>query len=383
LADHLLKEQAGKGSEYRRDQLQAYAAYVTESRDFPLAQFRGRHSGASQAIGYGKSLMFFHMLRRELGDKKFVSGLRRFYRDHRFTHANFNDFRAAFEAESGGNLKQVFAQWIDRAGAPVLTLADARFASDGLTLTLEQKQREAPFDLKVPVILGFTDGRKLELMVEMKGRRTTVTLNTQQKPACVTVDPRFDLFRRLLPGEQPSSVGAVLGGDRLLIVLPNDAPGPLRNAYRQLAESWTAGLAGAEVRVDRELSALPSDRSVVLLGWRNRHIKSLRQPLIGKEAETVSLERRSWSRKNYSFVLTAAHEKRTLAWLATEDPAAVAPLARKVPHYGKYSYLVFEGAAAENKIRGQWPIENSPLARQVGNVSCTPDPEPPLVTLNR
>ena len=65
LADHLIQEQRGKGADYRRDTLQKYRDYVRDGRDFPLTEFRSRHSAATEAVGYGKTLMVFHMLRRQ------------------------------------------------------------------------------------------------------------------------------------------------------------------------------------------------------------------------------------------------------------------------------------------------------------------------------
>ncbi len=75
LADHLIKEQRGQGAEYRRDALQKYRNYVQEGDDFPLSEFRSRHSAATEAVGYGKTLMVFHMLRRQLGDEVFRRAL--------------------------------------------------------------------------------------------------------------------------------------------------------------------------------------------------------------------------------------------------------------------------------------------------------------------
>jgi aminopeptidase N len=49
LADNLLAEQRGRGAEYRRDSLRAYADYIREANYFPLRAFRGRHGSASQA----------------------------------------------------------------------------------------------------------------------------------------------------------------------------------------------------------------------------------------------------------------------------------------------------------------------------------------------
>ncbi len=112
LADHLMKEQQGGGAEYRLNTLQKYADYVLGNRDFPLTQFRSRHSSSSEAIGYGKSLMFFHMLRLELGDDVFKQGIRGFYTNYRFRSAGFDDLRTSFEAASGKDLAQEFEQWV-------------------------------------------------------------------------------------------------------------------------------------------------------------------------------------------------------------------------------------------------------------------------------
>lgn len=42
----------------------------------------------------------------------------------------------------------------------------------------------------------------------------------------------------------------------------------------------------------------------------------------------------------------------------------------KIPHYGKYSYLVFDGA--QNRIKGTWPVSHSPLTIRLDAVS-SPD----------
>ena len=41
----------------------------------------------------------------------------------------------------------------------------------------------------------------------------------------------------------------------------------------------------------------------------------------------------------------------------------VAAIGRKIPHYGKYSYLVFEGET--NVGKGVWKAGDSPLARDL------------------
>ena len=108
LADHLVKEGLGRGAEYRRDTLKNYSNFIHEGKDFPLAEFRSRHSSASEAVGYGKSLMLWHMLRRSIGDKRFTAGLRGFYAAYRFADIDameslWSTRRSVATIESSGN----------------------------------------------------------------------------------------------------------------------------------------------------------------------------------------------------------------------------------------------------------------------------------------
>lgn len=57
LADHLFREINGVGHEYRKDMLARYKNYVTDGSDFALSSFTSRNSAATQAVGYGKTLM--------------------------------------------------------------------------------------------------------------------------------------------------------------------------------------------------------------------------------------------------------------------------------------------------------------------------------------
>ncbi len=114
LADHLFQEMDGLGHEYRKEMLARYKNYVAEDVDFPLSQFTSRNSAASQAIGYGKTLMLWHMLRIQLGDELFLTGLREFYQDYKFKRATFEDISMHFSELSGFDLSDFFNQWVGR-----------------------------------------------------------------------------------------------------------------------------------------------------------------------------------------------------------------------------------------------------------------------------
>jgi len=123
MADHLIQEERGRGEEYRRDTLQKYRSYVRDGRDFPLTEFRSRHSAATEAVGYGKTLMVFHMIRQRVGDEAFRKWAARFYREYRGKQASFADVRRSLEAVAGQDLGRFFSDHVEKPGAAVLQVS--------------------------------------------------------------------------------------------------------------------------------------------------------------------------------------------------------------------------------------------------------------------
>ena len=52
------------------------------------------------------------------------------------------------------------------------------------------------------------------------------TIATESRPLALSVDPYFDVFRRLDPRETPPSIGQIFGEPSILAVLPSDAGAP-------------------------------------------------------------------------------------------------------------------------------------------------------------
>jgi acetylornithine deacetylase/succinyl-diaminopimelate desuccinylase-like protein len=374
LADHLLKEQAGKGAEYRRNSLQAYADYVDEHQDLALTEFRGRHDSVTQSVGYGKSAMVFHMLRRELGDDAFIAGLRRLYADNAFRIAGWSDVAAAFEAVSDRPLDAFFEQWVERRGAPEVRLGEVDVVPDEsgfrIRIALEQVQDGPHYDLRVPVAVQL-EGRDKALLreVALKGASARLELPVPARPLRLAIDPAFDLFRRLHREEIPPAISQALGSGRVLMLLPSAAPEPVRAAYEQLVESWAQGRGDrVERRMDDALETLPQDRAVWLLGWENRFRPELEKALAGDgldaRRDKIVLDGKELTRQEHGVVVLARNPDEpdhAIGWIAADDPAVIPTLGRKLPHYGKYSYLAFAGAEARNVLKGQWPVTGSTL----------------------
>ncbi len=374
LSDHLNAEQQAEGRDYRQATLQKYADYVSAGKDFPLTEFRSRHSSSTEAIGYGKSLMFFHMLRLELGDEVFIRGLRDFYRENKFRGASFGDLQRSFEKVSGKKLESMFTQWVTRTGAPELLVRNAESHHQGgsheVTVSLEQVQRGAPYRLLVPIAITM-EGKEQAFQTHllMDNQRQVFTLVLESRPLRIDIDPEFDIFRRLNHAEIPPAISQVLGSKQLRVVLPSSSAPSLLQAYRTFAEALgKTGPDQVEVKLDREILSLPSDRAVCVIGrenlWIQRVISPLSQYGLRMDQTHVHIAGSVIPFADHAIVLTGRNPENQdsgLLFVSSDMPEALRGLSRKLPHYHKYSYLVFRGVDPENIAKGRWPVSDSPL----------------------
>lgn len=378
LADHLVNEQRGKGEEYRRDVLQKYADFVGKEKDFPVIRFVSRHSASSEAVGYGKTLMFFHMLRLELGDDTFTKVLRRFYQQFKFKQATFADLLTTFNAVTGQDLTQRFEQWVQRTGAPDLVLRSAETEPHGdgykITLTIEQTQAGEPYRLQVPVAVTLAgEDMAVESHIVLEQKKQTFELEFANRPVRIDLDPRFDVFRRLDSREIPAALSQGFGAEKPLLILPAHENKSILDAYRALAANWQKTQASPlEIVTDDQLKTLPEDRTVWILGWQNRFAGRVLKNLSGRDVSyrsgQLQLNHKRYPQADHAVVLTArqsANPEKTLLWVAADTPQAIAEIASKLPHYRKYSYLVFKGNELTNIDKGQWPVLQSPLSQPV------------------
>ncbi len=375
MADHMLKEQQGKGAEYRRDTLQKYASYVRTGKDFPVREFRSRHDAATEAVGYGKALMLFHMLRMDLGDEKFIEGIKTFNREFQFKIASFEDIESVFSKTAEKDLKPFFTQWVDRTGAPDIKVDGygyGFFEGEGawLKLNLKQVQEEDTFKITVPVAVYSADGAPAKIYrVPLNSRSAEFELYDAKRIIKVEVDPAFDVFRRLHREEVPPTLGQLFGAEKVLILLPIEEKEGMLSAWEALAASW-GGQRDGTIQVQKEdaIDTLPPDRSVWVIGRKNRWRPSPEQGLddygvkVGRNA--IELGGESVAYPDHSFVIALRHPEnpdQVICWLAADLPDSVPGLSRKLPHYGKYSYLAFKGSEPTNMLKGQWSLIKSPM----------------------
>ena len=379
MADHLFAEQRGEGATYRRATLKKFSDLVKTGNDFPLADFGSRQSAASEAVGYGKSLMLFHMLRRALGNEAFLAGLGRFDQDNRFSRAGFADIAHALSEEVGGDWQPFVDQWVQRTGAPSLEIIDVEVtenpSSDNpwkLTVKIRQTQNDDPYPLTVPVAVT-VEGRSEPIWSEAGNcgdKDCVIEVLSPTRPLRLDVDPAFDVMRRLDPLEVPPALTTLFGAVDPTFVLPSQASEDEQAAWRELAVSWAKPNAPRTV-LDKEIEVLPGG-SVWVLGWENSFAREVGDRVSEQGAavdeSSVTLLADELPRAGHSLVLVARADSDpadALGWVAAEPVAAIPGLARKLPHYTRYSYLGFKGSEPENVAKGMWQPLGSPLVRNL------------------
>lgn len=420
-ADYFYKEResAGAGRDYRRNALVSYLDYVSGGDDLPLAKFTGRSDAATQAVGYSKSMMVIHQLRRAVGDARFTTALQDFFRKNLWRRASWSDLLESFRTVAGIEPGPFREQWIERPGLPSLavrevgvkkegkvwlvraTLAQSvRGASAGLTGSAARAESDAPgvtgttgvgggadaalYALVVPVRVLFTGGDST-WQVPLSAGSLAWSATVPGRPTRLAVDPDFEVARRMDRREIPPSLSRTLGADTVAVVIAAGLSPEVAAACRTLAADWAKGQALSVI----EEAALAKDwtpRSAawyfglgpaaraLLKGLPEVRLEDSRGPREGSGARGREAGNAGGSGPlRWSIAGTACPDTCSVvlagdypgsgsaSWtlIAPADAAGVAAAGAKVPHYGKYGYLVFRGTSVVQK--GSWAEVPSPL----------------------
>jgi hypothetical protein len=344
MADYAYKERIGPEAarEMRLGWLRDFSA-LSLGQDSALERFATRTHGASQIVGYNKAAMMFLMLRDLIGYESFDRAIQAFWHHQRFRIASWSDLRHAFETESGQDLQIFFKQWLTYTGAPTVHIAKAiRRQSDSgyrVTITLEQTGVSALYSIRVPIVVYTKDSKETKTFDLDRGRQT-FSFKLRAKPLEVALDPDFRLFRRLTPDEAPPILRQIMVNQAAVTVLLSEKGGAHVAGY-ELAKKLQNRIPKIVLSKDAFTAT-----SVLVIGlqeqvdrWISSHKLPVR-PVIMRSNGTAH----AW---------TVKHDGVTLAIVSAKDTTSLKALVRPLPHYGRQSYVVFDGAKAIE--RGTWP----------------------------
>jgi aminopeptidase N len=148
---------------------------------------------------YQKGGWVLHMLRRQLGDEPFWTGIREYYRRYRDRNATTDDLRQIMEQVSGRDLTAFFTQWLTRGGNPKIEATwkyDA--ARKAVDVSVRQTQGGEPYDLDVEIEIATAAGRRVE-SIALDGAVASKAVSVDGEPLSVIVDPNTSLLASIVP----------------------------------------------------------------------------------------------------------------------------------------------------------------------------------------
>ncbi len=329
LADYLYEKQKGQGSDYRRRLLVDYQSYVHEDQAMSLAQFRFRTDRLSKAVGYGKGAMLFHMLKQEIGEDAFNKALKRFVLDYRFKMAGWSELEAVFSDTSKKGLSVFFDQWLERKDVPVLTISKGNITYPGSGLQSQQltihQSTESPYSLLVPLVLETTFG-EVRRNVRVKTEKESVDIEIKGQPLCVTLDPDYDLMRKLDSSEFPPVLSRLLGSEHKFFVLPSQGP----EIYGQFAV-FLQSLGFEEKNIDSLTDSDLNKGSLLILGDPAPRLERLTGEMPGPDSGVIITIKENPINPTGVVGMVKAGSSKELELIL-----------RKLTHYGRYSTLRFK-----------------------------------------
>ena len=352
IADHLYQEHSSEDDarSYRLNHLMTYANLINDSNRFAVQQFMYRSDRPGQAIGYGKAMMIFHMLRRDVGDDIFWPTLREIATENMFTQIGWNHFSERFSANAGRDMAPFFRQWISRTDDPHLGLehVSVQQTDEGwLTHGLLQQLTSA-YQLRVKIDLENDQQRHTEI-IDLHTNEREFSISTDWRPERLTVDPDVDLFRLMDPIEIPSTVASIRGSRELKAVVASRLLPPAT-----ARQTLLAGLRQSRIPViaaERATSDELSRYDLLIFGTDDRLTPTvemdvkLKELLSGLKSETTS------ATEHAGVIVTRNpyNSNRHAIWFITDGSEHAASVARRIPHYGRYGQLYFVDGV--NQIR--------------------------------
>jgi aminopeptidase N len=160
---------------------------------------------AYRTITYGKGIWVMQMLRRRMGDERFLAMLLDILKKYDHREITTDEFRQAAAAylpprSDDPKLETFFEQWINGTGIPNLKLTYAlRGKAPELRLvgTLTQTDVDVDFSTLAPVEIEVARGQTVTQWVRTGADPVTFTVPLKQAPLKVSLDPHYAVLRRM------------------------------------------------------------------------------------------------------------------------------------------------------------------------------------------
>ncbi len=378
LANYYWHELVGdrmQAQDQRRLMVQGYNLHVSPERDYPVAQFTQKLDERDNAIGYQKAAMLFHLLRQEVGEEIFWRVLKKLVVEYHGRHAEWRDLERVFTEESRRDLRWFFAQWLEREGAPTLSLskAVARPVSGATAETFQLEttivQSNEPFRFSLQLRILMEGDRTQMLTVPVRSQREMVSFTLPARPIAIDLDPEFMAFRRIARQSLSPVLNHYVTDRRRSVLMAftdePDHPSPFRDIVARIESQEQRKPVSERTAItplDKD-GLFPQEGSVLVLGGEESRseIRSIMAKHCGERVvlndSGITVMGTSYEGPGLALLVSCHRVDRpgsvvTVLYAASQQ--AVAKVARLLFFYGWNSFVLFKDGAVAT--RGEWPL---------------------------
>jgi len=332
MADWLYREDKQQGPNNRKENIIKYLSYVSEETAIPLNSFTSASHNqplarSIRSVGYIKGAMVFHELRELVGHKTFYKALQTFYSRFRDKKAGWDDIQEVFKSVTDMNLGSFFQQRLELSTIPDITIEDIStdVAAELSTLNFTVKQKiSEPLIFSLPIEVDTNTGPEY-FTTEIHSAKQEISLQLESPPTTLTIDPDYDLLRKLHEDEQVVTWSYFMGPNPVWVI-PEDND---NTTYTALLDSYGRGNWHIKEEGSYNKNEL-AEHNLILLGSNNSVTKSyFGSPK--RAASGIVIEGRKHP----------LNKKKAILLVSAPDNEQVAQIVRRLSHYGKYSYLHF------------------------------------------
>jgi hypothetical protein len=366
IADHLYEEYTSsvQARSYRLNHLMTYANLTNPTNRFAVKNFMYRSNRPAQAIGYGKTMMIFHMLRHRVGDEIFWQVLADIAEKHMFSRIGWDHFADYFSDATGDDLRPFFYQWTSRTDDLQLEFSQVTLeqGDNGWITRGKLQQDVAPYQLLVNIRLHSTH-EEYNQTIRIDSKQQEFLITTPWQPQQITIDPDVDLFRLMDPTEIPSTVASIRGSTKLMAVVA-ERLSPVPSARQTLL----AGLRQDGIPVvfaDQVTTAQLSEHDLLIFGINDWLMPRAE---MGEALENLLVHHQNgaaMSTESAGVIVTRNpyQPERHAAWFVSDGSTYAASVARRIPHYGRYGQLFFSNG--NNQLKELSVPTTSPLQKNL------------------
>ncbi len=332
-----------------------YNLYGTPPHEYPVRQFHHKETRVDNAIGYQKTAMLFHMLRQEVGDAHFFTGIRILVKEWTGKYADWNTIEQIFSHITGKDLRWFFQQWVERTGSPSLSITQTDVQADteypGQFLVNVTIVQEEPFyRLRLPTVLYLADGTQFDTVISLNDDVQTVSLSAPSQPTQLVIDPDFTVLRRMSRAQMPPMLNAWVTAQNQSVQMDETNSPEIQEAYQPILHRLRSQSSSIMSETETNVRLPLQESSFLVLG---HPLKSdlARRGLTGCGDEVqvgddwISIQGEKFEGPDIAWLVTCPNPSdpdHVMSVFHGFSPSAISRVARLLFFYGWDSYLVFQ-----------------------------------------